>query len=189
MIATNVTYYMLLTYMPSYLSHNLHYSEDHGVLIIIAIMIGMLFVQPVMGLLSDRFGRRPFVIMGSIALFALAIPAFILINSNIIGLIFAGLLMLAVILNCFTGVMASSLPAMFPTHIRYSALAAAFNISVLIAGLTPTTAAAGGKLAEPDDASLLPDGDCGRRFYYRYYHERDRQPSAERGDASGLGYP
>lgn len=87
-IATNVTYYMLLTYMPSYLSHNLHYSEDHGVLIIIAIMIGMLFVQPVMGLLSDRFGRRPFVIMGSIALFALAIPAFILINSNVIGLIF-----------------------------------------------------------------------------------------------------
>lgn len=103
MIATNVTYYMLLTYMPSYLSHNLHYSEDHGVLIIIAIMIGMLFVQPVMGLLSDRFGRRPFVIMGSIALFVLAIPAFILINSNVIGLIFAGLLMLAVILNCFTG--------------------------------------------------------------------------------------
>ncbi|MFV1050210.1 MFS transporter, partial [Klebsiella pneumoniae] len=52
-----------------------------------------------------------------------------------------GLLMLAVILNCFTGVMASTLPAMFPTHIRYSALAAAFNISVLVAGLTPTLAA------------------------------------------------
>lgn len=50
-ISTNVTYYMLLTYMPSYLSHNLHYSEDHGVLIIIAIMVGMLFVQPIMGLL------------------------------------------------------------------------------------------------------------------------------------------
>ncbi|MBA1843542.1 MFS transporter, partial [Klebsiella pneumoniae] len=49
--------------------------------------------------------------------------------------------MLAVILNCFTGVMASTLPAMFPTHIRYSALAAAFNISVLVAGLTPTLAA------------------------------------------------
>ncbi|EPJ7825596.1 MFS transporter, partial [Escherichia coli] len=89
----------------------------------------------------DRFGRRPFVLLGSVALFVLAIPAFILINSNVIGLIFAGLLMLAVILNCFTGVMASTLPAMFPTHIRYSALAAAFNISVLVAGLTPTLAA------------------------------------------------
>jgi len=136
-----VTYYMLLTYMPSYLSHNLHYSEDHGVLIIIAIMIGMLFVQPVMGLLSDRFGRRPFVIIGSIALMIFAIPAFMMINSGVLGLIFAGLLLLAVILNAFTGVMASSLPAMFPTHIRYSALASAFNISVLVAGLTPTAVA------------------------------------------------
>lgn len=152
-IATNVTYYMLLTYMPSYLSHNLHYSEDHGVLIIIAIMIGMLFVQPVMGLLSDRFGRRPFVLLGSVALFVLAIPAFILINSNVIGLIFAGLLMLAVILNCFTGVMASTLPAMFPTHIRYSALAAAFNISVLVAGLTPTLAA---RLVESSQNLMMP---------------------------------
>ncbi|WP_145539598.1 glycine betaine/L-proline transporter ProP [Yersinia kristensenii] len=140
-IATNVTYYMLLTYMPSYLSHSLHYSEDHGVLIIIAIMLGMLFVQPVMGLMSDRFGRKPFVICGSIGLFVLAIPSFILINSGIIGLIFCGLLILAILLNCFTGVMASILPAMFPTHIRYSALAIAFNISVLVAGLTPTVAA------------------------------------------------
>jgi MHS family proline/betaine transporter-like MFS transporter len=132
---------MLLTYMPSYLSHNLHYSEDHGVMIIIAIMIGMLFVQPMIGMMSDRFGRRPFVIIGSIALMIFAIPAFMMINSGVLGLIFGGLLLLAVILNAFTGVMASSLPAMFPTHIRYSALASAFNISVLVAGLTPTLAA------------------------------------------------
>ncbi|WP_335955624.1 glycine betaine/L-proline transporter ProP, partial [Acinetobacter guillouiae] len=45
-LCTNVTYYMLLTYLPSYFSHNLGYSEHHGVLIIIAVMVGMLFVQP-----------------------------------------------------------------------------------------------------------------------------------------------
>ena len=140
-VATNVTYYMLLTYMPSYLSHNLHYSENHGVLIIIAIMVGMLFVQPLIGFFSDKIRRRPFIILGSIGLFVLAIPAFMLINSGELGLIFAGLLMLAVLLNFFIGVMASTLPAMFPTHIRYSALAGAFNISVLIAGLTPTAVA------------------------------------------------
>ncbi|MNH08362.1 Proline/betaine transporter [compost metagenome] len=110
-------------------------------LIIIAIMVGMLFVQPIIGLLSDKFGRRPFIIVGSVGLLALAIPAFMLINSGVLGLIFAGLLIIAVLLNFFIGVMASTLPAMFPTHIRYSALASAFNISVLIAGLTPTLAA------------------------------------------------
>ncbi|WP_413484025.1 glycine betaine/L-proline transporter ProP [Morganella psychrotolerans] len=140
-IATNVTYYMLLTYMPSYLSHNLNYSADHGVLIIIAIMIGMLFVQPLIGMMSDRIGRKPFVLAGSIGLFFLSVPAFMLINSDIIGLIFLGLLILAILLNCFTGVMASILPAIFPTKIRYSALAISFNISVLIAGATPTAAA------------------------------------------------
>ncbi|OCX14100.1 glycine betaine/L-proline transporter ProP [Pseudomonas graminis] len=139
--ATNVTYYMLLTYMPSYLSHNLHYSENRGVLIIVAIMVGMLFVQPLIGFLSDKIGRRPFIIAGSIALLVLSIPAFKLINSGQLGLIFAGLLLIAVILNFFIGVMASTLPAMFPTHIRYSALASAFNVSVLIAGLTPTVVA------------------------------------------------
>lgn len=138
---TNVTYYMLLTYMPSYLSHNLHYSENHGVLVIIAIMVGMLFVQPLIGFVSDKIGRRPFIICGSVGLFFLAVPAFYLINSGKLGLIFAGLLMLAVLLNFFIGVMASTLPAMFPTHIRYSALASAFNVSVLIAGLTPTAVA------------------------------------------------
>lgn len=70
-----------------------------------------------MGLLSDCFGCCLFVLLGSVALFVLAILAFILINSNVIGLIFAGLLMLAVIFNCFTGVMAFTLPAMFLTHI------------------------------------------------------------------------
>jgi MHS family proline/betaine transporter-like MFS transporter len=138
---TNVTYYMLLTYMPSYLTHNLHYSENRGVLIIVAIMVGMLFVQPLIGFLSDKVGRRPFILVGSIGLFLLAIPAFMLINSGKIGLIFAGLLIMAIVLNFFIGVMASTLPAMFPTHIRYSALASAFNVSVLIAGLTPTAVA------------------------------------------------
>ncbi|XPE56599.1 MFS transporter [Shigella flexneri] len=112
---------MLLTYMPSYLSHNLHYSDATGCRLSSPLQFVCCFVQPVMGLLSDRFGRRPFVLLGSVALFVLAIPAFILINSNVIGLISAGLLMLAVILNCFTGVMASTLRAMLPTRVRQRA--------------------------------------------------------------------
>jgi len=91
--------------------------------------------------MSDKIGRRPFIVCGSIGLLVLAIPAFMLINSGKIGLIFAGLLILAVVLSFFIGVMASTLPAMFPTHIRYSALASAFNVSVLVAGLTPTAVA------------------------------------------------
>lgn len=140
-ILTNVTYYMLLTYMPSYLSFSLGYSADHGVLIIIAIMIGILFVQPIVGLLSDCFGRKVFIKIGSIGMLIGAIPSFYLINTGNVGLIFLGLVFLALMLSCFTGVMASILPAIFPTKVRYSAMATAFNISVLVAGFTPTLTA------------------------------------------------
>lgn len=49
--------------------------------------------------------------------------------------------------------MASTLPALFPTEIRYSALAIAFNISVVIAGLTPTVTAA---LVETTQNIMVP---------------------------------
>lgn len=140
-LVTNTAYYMLLTYLPTYLSSNLGYSEDHGVMIIIAVMIGMLFVQPIIGLTSDRIGRRPFIFIGSIALFVVAIPAFLMIASGESAQIFLGLLLLAIALNCMIGVMAATLPALFPARIRYSALASSFNIAIIIAGLTPTLAA------------------------------------------------
>lgn len=152
-ICTNVSYYMLLTYLPSYFSHNLGYPEDHGVLIIIAVMVGMLFVQPLIGWLSDRWGRRPFIFAGSFCLVFLSLPAFHLLGTNSEPLIFLGLLMLALSLNMLIGVMASTLPALFPTAVRYSALAIAFNISVVIAGLTPTLAAT---LVETTHNILMP---------------------------------
>ena len=63
-----------------------------AILWIAAPMTGLI-VQPIIGLLSDKFGRRPFIMVGSVGLFALAIPAFMLINSGVLGLIFAGLLL------------------------------------------------------------------------------------------------
>ena len=140
-LVTNITYYMLLTYLPTYLSSNLGYSEDHGVMIIIAVMVGMLFVQPLIGFTSDRIGRRPFILIGSASLLVIAIPAFQMIGSDQTAKIFLGLLLLAIALNCMIGVMAATLPALFPARIRYSALASSFNIAIIIAGLTPTLAA------------------------------------------------
>jgi len=140
-LVTNITYYMLLTYMPTYLSSSLGYSEEHGVLIIVVVMIGMLFVQPVVGFFSDKVGRKPFLLTGSVGLLLLALPAYQFIGTDNTGLIFLGLLIIAVLLNCLTGVMASTLPALFPTRIRYSALASSFNVAIIIAGLTPTVAA------------------------------------------------
>ncbi|WP_372381078.1 glycine betaine/L-proline transporter ProP [Xanthomonas sp. NCPPB 1754] len=138
----NVTDYMLLTYMPSYLSVTMGYAESKGLLLIILVMLVMMPLNIVGGIFSDKLGRRPMIIGACIALFALAIPCLLLVGSGNDGLIFAGLMLLGLALVCFTSSMPSTLPALFYTPVRYSALSIAFNVSVsLFGGTTPLVTA------------------------------------------------
>jgi MFS transporter, MHS family, proline/betaine transporter len=94
------------------------------------------------GWLSDALGRKPVMLAGCVGLLVLSIPSLLLIQTGEVLPVFGGLLMLGVLLSCFTGVMPSALPALFPTSIRYGALAIGFNLSVsLFGGTTPLLAA------------------------------------------------
>ena len=138
----NVTDYMLLTYMPSYLSVTMGYAESKGLLLIIIVMLVMMPLNIVGGVFSDRLGRRPMIIGACIALLVLAIPCLLLVGSGHDGLIFLGLMLLGLALVCFTSSMPSTLPALFYTPVRYSALSIAFNVSVsLVGGTTPLVTA------------------------------------------------
>jgi MHS family proline/betaine transporter-like MFS transporter len=134
----NVCDYMLLTYMPSYLTVTLQYAETKGLLLILVVMLVMMPLNVVGGLASDKLGRRPMIIGACIALIVLALPCLMLINSGNDWLIFGGLMILGLVLVCFTSSMPATLPALFYTPVRYSALSIGFNISVsLFGGTTP----------------------------------------------------
>lgn len=134
----NVTDYMLLTYIPSYMTVTLHYPESKGLLLIIIVMLLMMPLNIVGGYFSDRLGRRPMIIGACVALMVLAIPSLYLIRSGNDLSIFTGLMLLGLALVCFTSSMPSTLPALFYTPVRYTALSVAFNVSVsLFGGTTP----------------------------------------------------
>ena len=105
----------------------------------------MLLMMPMTlfaGRLSDTIGRKPVMLAGCVGLLVLSIPSLLLIRTGGLLPVFCGLLILGVLLSCFTGVMPSALPALFPTKIRYGALAIGFNISVsLFGGTTPLVTA------------------------------------------------
>lgn len=150
----NVTDYMLLTYMPSYLTVTLGYSEAKGLLLILIVMLVMMPLNVVGGFFSDRLGRRPMIIGACVAMFVLAIPCLWLVGTGNDWLIFAGLMGLGVALVCFTSTMPATLPALFYTPVRYSALSIAFNVSVsLFGGTTPLVTA---WLVERTGDPLLP---------------------------------
>ena len=134
----NVTDYMLLSYMPSYLTSELHYDETHGLLVVLGVMALMMIVQPFAGALTDRVGRRPVIAAGCAGFLLLSVPAILLIRQGSLAAVALGMAALGLLLVCFTAAMPSALPALFPTRVRYGSLSIGFNVSVsLFGGTTP----------------------------------------------------
>ncbi|EPH40124.1 glycine betaine/L-proline transporter ProP [Streptomyces aurantiacus] len=132
----NVTDYMLLSYMPSYLTSELNYDETHGLLVILVVMALMMCAQPFVGALTDRVGRRPVIAAGCAGFLLLSVPALLLIRDGSLWAIGLGLSALGLLLVCFTASMPSALPALFPTPVRYGSLSIGFNVSVSVFGGT-----------------------------------------------------
>ncbi|MGW7243170.1 glycine betaine/L-proline transporter ProP [Streptomyces sp. NPDC054804] len=134
----NVTDYMLLSYMPSYLTSELKYDETHGLLVVLAVMALMMIVQPFAGALTDRVGRRPVIAAGCAGFLLLSVPALLLIRQGSLLAVALGMGALGLLLVCFTAAMPAALPALFPTRVRYGSLSIGFNVSVsLFGGTTP----------------------------------------------------
>ncbi|MBK3584369.1 glycine betaine/L-proline transporter ProP [Streptomyces sp. MBT57] len=134
--AYNITDYMLLSYMPTYLSDELGYSETHGLLILLAVMVFLMLIISQVGKLSDRFGRKPLLMTGMLGFLFLSLPAFLLIRIDGILPITVGMLLLGLSLVCMLGTMSAALPALFPTHVRYGSLSVGYNLSASIFGGT-----------------------------------------------------
>ncbi|MFI6639007.1 glycine betaine/L-proline transporter ProP [Streptomyces sp. NPDC050504] len=136
--AYNVTDYMLLSYMPTYLSDELGYSETHGLLVLLLVMVCLMPAVSLVGRLSDRFGRKPLLMTGMLGFLLLSLPAFLLIGQGGLPALTAGMLMLGLSLVCLLGTMSAALPALFPTHVRYGSLSVGYNLSAsLFGGTTP----------------------------------------------------
>ncbi|WP_371236263.1 MFS transporter [Streptomyces pimonensis] len=136
--AYNITDYMLLSYMPTYLSDELHYSETHGLLVLVATMVVLMLVINQVGRLNDRFGRKPLLMTGMLGFLVLSVPAFLLVRQGSLPAVSAGMLMLGLSLVCLLGTMSAALPAMFPTSVRYGSLSVGYNLATsLFGGTTP----------------------------------------------------
>ncbi|GIN90084.1 MFS transporter [Siminovitchia terrae] len=134
----NITNYMLLSYMPSYLDQIIGLSSTLGTVLITIVMVIMVPLAFMFGKLGDKIGNKAVFLIGLGGLTLLSVLAFYLINLNTIVFISLGILILGVLLSTYEGTMPGSLPTMFYTDIRYRTLAVTFNVSVsLFGGTTP----------------------------------------------------
>ncbi|MGN8199782.1 MFS transporter [Salinisphaera sp. RV14] len=132
----NVAYYAILTYLPSYLTSELHIGSIESTLLLVVTMVGMMCVIYLFGALSDRIGRKPVLVGACTGFILLSYPAFVMLQTTEVWGIVAGLVILGLLTVSLAGTMPATLPAIFPTNVRYGGFAIAYNISTALFGGT-----------------------------------------------------
>ncbi|MGW5370938.1 MFS transporter [Streptomyces sp. NPDC004009] len=139
----NVTNYMVTGYLPTYQTETLHRSSGSADVLVLIGMVWIVLLITFLGRLSDRVGRRPLYAIAAAAMIVLAVPAFLLIKAAGTWQPILGVLLLSTLLACFAAPSAATLPALFPTAVRYAAMGIGFNFAVAaFGGTTPLVTAA-----------------------------------------------
>ena len=131
-----VGFYVILSYMPTYLSTEVGLDDTKSYIattVALITYIGFIFIT---GALSDRFGRKKVLMAASISAIILTVPAFMMLNSGSFALILLVQIMLGFALTLNDGTLPSFLSELFPTKVRYSGFAVSFNLGNAIFGGT-----------------------------------------------------
>ena len=131
-----VAFYVLLSYMPTYLSEELGFGASESFLattIALAAYIGFIFFT---GMASDQFGRKRMLIAASVLFIVLTVPAFALLDGASFLLVVIIQVILGGVLTLNDGTLPSFLSELFPTRVRYTGFALSFNLANAIFGGT-----------------------------------------------------
>jgi MFS transporter, MHS family, proline/betaine transporter len=135
-VAWTVAYYILLTYMPTYVSETLGIPLTQALLSNAIGLVVLMALIPFTAALSDRIGRKPLLIAFSALIALLTYPLFLLASTQVLAFIVLAQVLFGVIISLFSGPGPAALVEMFPTNVRYSALGVSYNIAVAAFGGT-----------------------------------------------------
>ncbi|MBF8757699.1 MFS transporter [Pseudomonas guariconensis] len=151
-----VAFYLLLSYMPTYLSNEMGMSERDSFIastVSLATYIGLIFL---MGRLSDRFGRKTMLVIASLLFLGLTVPLFSLLDHQPLLVILAIQILFGAMLAMNDGTLPCLLAEIFPTRVRFSGFALSFNIAnALFGGTAPFIAT---WLIQVTGSTLAPAG-------------------------------
>lgn len=135
-ILINVAFYLVLTYMPTYLSATLGHDAVQSNISLVVIQLLMMVVIAPLGMLSDRVGRKPLLIIASAGFMLLSVPAVMLMQVDNALVQMLGIGVLGLFLVIIISSISATLPALFPTTVRYSGFAIGYNVSTAVFGGT-----------------------------------------------------
>ena len=137
----SITYYVGITYVPAFLTSAGSMSEADSLWLSTIAAVIVILVTPLVGLASDRFGRRPALVALALANLLLPATMFGLMAGGSPGEALAGALVLAAMAGGVSAVGAVATAEQFPGEGRVTGLAlGATTATAIFGGLTPFVA-------------------------------------------------
>jgi MHS family proline/betaine transporter-like MFS transporter len=136
-----VAFYVSFVFLVSWLQTADGIAPAHALAINSISMAMLLPVMIVIGLLADRFGRKPFLLLATVLGFVGALPLFWLLFQTSTLLIQLGQLGFVLIVGIYGGAQPTFMVEMVPVQVRCTAVALGYNICLgVIGGMTPLVA-------------------------------------------------
>ncbi len=172
-------------YFPTYLITNFGYSSSSVYLAILWSMVASAVALPICGRLADRVGRERLLIMTSLVYVLVAFPLFSILKLEAYWALQLFMVLhqveIALVSVCYFPLLAAS----FPTRVRYTGLAACYNITysfmatlpILLTGLIYWTGSADSVILVMMGCAMLSglSAYCGmsKALIAEYFHSRN----------------
>lgn len=130
-----VSYYIVLTYLPTFLQQQVHLSRTQALWSTSLSLLLVMVASPLFGHLSDRIGRRPLLLTACIAFIVLPyLLLSLMLADGGLGTVIACQLLLALAIACFSGPGPAAISEIFPTRSRSSGMSIGYSLAVAMFG-------------------------------------------------------
>ncbi len=130
-----VSFYVFLTYMPTYTRTQLHLTAAQSLWASTASLLALVVLVPLMGALSDRIGRKRLLLTSCALCFLLPLPAFFILTQ---GYGFASVVVVQIVfafaISLFSGPGPAAIAEIFPTRGRSTWMSSSYALAVAIFG-------------------------------------------------------
>lgn len=135
-LANGIGFYLCFVYTTTWLKQFGHIPQATALALNSLALALLMVATPVAGIVSDKIGRKPMLLLGTAGLTIFAWPLFRLMSEATIPAIIAAQAGFAVIMACFTGASPAFMVEAFPKHVRCSGLSVGYNLALSIFGGT-----------------------------------------------------
>lgn len=136
-VVETAPFYIFGTFIVSYATNNLGFGRTETLNAVMVATIITTILIPLMGKLSDKIGRKPLYVGGSILMILYAFPYFWMLQQGSVVLLFiATILGIGVIWAPITAVLGTMFSEIFSPQVRYTGISLGYQIGAAVAGGT-----------------------------------------------------